>query len=92
MINKKLVALKEIVIKGEEGFSQVQKEINFMKELSEKSDHIIKYEGCFYTVQQCGPYNKTHFAYIVMEQGLASLESLISRRIRLRKPFSTEEI
>ncbi len=63
-----------------------------MKELSEENADIIRYEGSLFTVEQVGPYNKTRFAYIVMEQGLASLESVVQRRIAQRQPFRQEEI
>jgi len=91
-IRGKAVAVKEVVIKNDEEARMVQREIKLMKELSEENTDIIRYEGSLFTVEQVGPYNKTRFAYIVMEQGLASLESVLQRRIAQRQPFRQEEV
>jgi hypothetical protein len=58
-----------------------------MKELSKENPDIIRYEGSLWTVEQVGPYNKTRYAYIVMEQGLTSLESVTQRRMTHHQPF-----
>lgn len=91
-IRDRAVAVKEVIIKNDEEVKMVHREIKLMKELSEENSDIIRYEGSLFTVEQVGPYNKTRFAYIVMEQGLASLESLVQRRITQRQPFRQEEI